>query len=96
MWDESFVIHLPMPVMTSNIDLQVRCVNSKGRDRLIGSVVLPVSDFVGNYWLENHLHLLRYMLRDKKERRSGVVNLSVKVKLPVVEVENRVAVGIPV
>ncbi|KAJ6679621.1 INGRESSION PROTEIN FIC1 [Salix purpurea] len=52
-------------------------------DRVIGTASLPVSDILGDYTPESHLHFLSYRLRDARGERNGIINVSARVKMPV-------------
>ncbi|KAJ8900619.1 hypothetical protein K2173_025396 [Erythroxylum novogranatense] len=77
-WNEKLV--LVMPMHARFITLQVLCrVGSV--DRVIGTVDVPASDFLGKYCLvpESYEHILSYRLKNDKGEKNGIVNLSIKV-----------------
>lgn len=78
-WDEKLVMKLPMHVTFITLEVQCRTCSGSG-DRLVGRATLPVSDFIGGYVPENHLKFLSYLLRDARGIRSGILNVSVRVK----------------
>lgn len=90
-WNEIFVLELPMHVRF--IHLQVQCKaassssssssgnNNNNNNKTVGSAEIPVSDFIGGYVPQNHLHFLSYRLRDAKGQKNGIINVSVRVKV---------------
>ena len=76
------------------ITLQVQCKTSLG-DKTVGTARIPVSDFVGGYVPESYLHFLSYRLRDHNGERNGIVNISVRVKVPEYASCSRTELGIP-
>lgn len=76
-WNQKFVVD--MPANGKFITVEVQC---KGSSHSIGTAKIPVSDFVGGFTPESYVHFLSYRLRDSYGERNGIVNLSVKVKLP--------------
>ncbi|KAL5565548.1 hypothetical protein UlMin_028712 [Ulmus minor] len=76
-WNEKFFLQLPhAPSMT----VELHCKTAFG-NRNIGTAMVPVSDFIGGYVPENHLHFLSYRLRNYKGERNGIVNISVRTKV---------------
>lgn len=78
-WDEKLAMKLPMHVTFITLEVQCRTCSGSG-DRLVGRATLPVSDFIGGYVPENHLTFLSYLLRDARGIKSGIINVSVRVK----------------
>lgn len=78
-WNEKMVMDLP--AHANFVTVEVHCKVSSG-DRVIGTARIPVSDFSGGSTPEGFLHFLSYRLRDDKGLRNGIVNLSVRVKVP--------------
>ncbi|OWM88239.1 BON1-associated protein 2-like [Punica granatum] len=102
-WDEKLA---SLPLQWDNrgvIALEVKCRTQLGDERLVGAARVPLSDFLGGYAPENHLHFLSYRLRDSIGQRNGIINFSARVKAPGKGSEvggpsgsGGVAVGIPV
>ncbi|PQP93091.1 BON1-associated protein 2 [Prunus yedoensis var. nudiflora] len=65
-WNEKLVLDLPM--QARSLTVEVQCKTSYGV-RTIGTAKIPVSDFVGG-------------LRDHRGERNGIVNISVRMKVP--------------
>ncbi|KAI4355006.1 hypothetical protein L6164_003825 [Bauhinia variegata] len=78
-WNEKLVMDLPMHARF--ITAEVKCKTTMGITS-VGIAQVPVSDFLGGYIPENQLHFLSYRLWDSKCRRNGVINISVRVKIP--------------
>ncbi|KAA8520594.1 hypothetical protein F0562_014850 [Nyssa sinensis] len=78
-WNEKLVVD--MPVHAHSVTVEVQCKTNSG-NKVIGAARIPVSDFVGGYTPENYLHFLSYRLRDDRGERNGIINLSVRVKMP--------------
>ncbi|XP_027109721.1 BON1-associated protein 2-like [Coffea arabica] len=76
-WDEKFVMDMPMHARY--FTAEVRCKTAAG-SRIVGTTVIPASDFLGDYVPENYLHFLSYRLWDSHGERNGILNLSVRVK----------------
>ncbi|KAK9910578.1 hypothetical protein M0R45_034534 [Rubus argutus] len=76
-WNEKLVIELPE--QARNLILEVQCKNG---ERTIGAASIPVTDFVGGSVPEGYLHFLSYRLRDERGVRNGIVNVSVRMKVP--------------
>ncbi|GLT77583.1 hypothetical protein SLA2020_491530 [Shorea laevis] len=76
-WKEKFVIDLPS--QQRFITLEVKCRTSSG-EKSIGSVKVPVSEFIGGYTPANCLQFLSYRLLDARGNRNGIINFSVRVK----------------
>ncbi|XP_062090258.1 BON1-associated protein 2-like [Humulus lupulus] len=78
-WNEKLVVDLP--VQSPAVSVEVYCKTAFG-NRLVGVARVPVSDFSGGYVPENYLHFLSYRLRDLKGERNGIINISVRTKVP--------------
>uniref|UniRef100_A0A803NXL9 C2 domain-containing protein n=1 Tax=Cannabis sativa TaxID=3483 RepID=A0A803NXL9_CANSA len=78
-WNEKLVLELP--AQSPAVSIEVYCKTVFG-NRLVGVARVPVSDFSGGYVPENYLHFLSYRLRDQKGERNGIVNISVRTKVP--------------
>ncbi|KAM2729144.1 hypothetical protein EV1_000570 [Malus domestica] len=78
-WNEKLV--LDMPTHSRSITVEVQCKTSYGV-RTIGTASIPASDFVGGYVPEGYLHFLSYRLRDHMGERNGIINISVRMKVP--------------
>ncbi|KAK9910577.1 hypothetical protein M0R45_034533 [Rubus argutus] len=76
-WNEKLVIELP--AQARNLIVEVQCNNG---ERTIGAASIPVTDFVGGWVPEDYLHFLSYRLRDERGVRNGIVNISVRIKVP--------------
>ncbi|KDP28677.1 hypothetical protein JCGZ_14448 [Jatropha curcas] len=78
-WNQNLLID--MPLHERFVTLEVNCKMASS-DRIIGTARIPVTDFMGGYLPDNYLNFLSYRLRDSRGVRNGIVNISVKVKLP--------------
>ncbi|XP_028064927.1 BON1-associated protein 2-like [Camellia sinensis] len=78
-WNQTLLVDMPVHARFLNVDVQCR---SNSGDKVIGTARIPASDFAGGYFPENYLHFLSYRLRDSGGERNGIVNLSVRVKVP--------------
>ncbi|KAF2315342.1 hypothetical protein GH714_038883 [Hevea brasiliensis] len=78
-WNQRLTIE--MPLHERFITLEVHCKTASG-DKTIGTARMPATDFMGGYLPQNYLNFLSYRLRDAKGERNGIVNVSVKAKLP--------------
>lgn len=76
-WNEKVMMEFPMHARF--VMVEVRCRTMSGGNRIIGSAKIPVTDFVGGFLPENHLHFLSYRLRDVGGGRNGIINLSLRV-----------------
>ncbi|XP_030533481.1 BON1-associated protein 1-like [Rhodamnia argentea] len=76
-WDEK--LHVELPAGSPYVVVEAHRRSSSAGDKLVGMAWIPVSDFVGDYTPENHLHFLSYRLRDAKGLRNGIINISVRV-----------------
>ncbi|XP_021887380.1 BON1-associated protein 2-like [Carica papaya] len=79
-WNEKLEMDMSVNGNTQFIALEVNCRTSSG-ERRIGSARMPVTDFMGGYAPEGHLHLLSYRLRDERMQRNGIINVSVRVRV---------------
>ena len=91
-WNQKLVVDMSMHAQF--IMLEVQCKTSLG-DKIVGTARIPVSDFVGGYVPESYLQFLSYRLRDRNGERNGIVNISVRVKLPEYASCSRTELGIP-
>ncbi|XP_028095787.1 BON1-associated protein 2-like [Camellia sinensis] len=78
-WNQTLLVDMPGHARFLNVDVQCR---SNSGDKVVGTARIPASDFAGGYFPENYLHFLSYRLRDSGGERNGIVNLSVRVKVP--------------
>ena len=78
-WNEKLVLDLPAHAPA--VSVEVYCKTAFG-NRLIGIARVPVSDFSGGYLPESYLHFLSYRLRDQRGERNGIINISVRTKVP--------------
>ncbi|KAL5724904.1 hypothetical protein ACHQM5_008111 [Ranunculus cassubicifolius] len=76
-WNEKLQLSLPQNV--NHLRLYVKCKRASSV-RTIGSVSIPLSDFLEDYVPPNCLHFLSYRLREHDGDRNGIVNLSIRVK----------------
>ncbi|XP_057497682.1 BON1-associated protein 2-like [Actinidia eriantha] len=83
-WNEKIVVDFPSQARF--LTLEVHCKTNSG-EKVVGTARIPATDFSGGYFPDNYLHFLSYRLRDGKGERNGIINLSVRVKVP----ENRVS-----
>lgn len=83
-WNEKVVVNVPLHARF--ISVEVKCKTSSSSSltgsNSVGVARIPVSDFIGGYVPENQLHFLSYRLWDGNVRRNGVINISVRVKVP--------------
>ncbi|MBA0741321.1 hypothetical protein Gogos_014484 [Gossypium gossypioides] len=79
-WNDKLVMDMPMH--TRFVTLQVKCKSSGGRDKTVGLVRIPVTDFIGGYSPETCLQFLSYRLRDPKGLKNGILNVSIRLKEP--------------
>lgn len=79
--NEKLVIDLPMQAKHIRIEV-VQCKTKSSGNREIGTAIIPVSDFIGGYLPDGYLHFLSYRLRDYRGERNGIINISVRDKLP--------------
>ncbi|KAF3441288.1 hypothetical protein FNV43_RR15201 [Rhamnella rubrinervis] len=77
-WKEKLVLDLPGHARAMTVE--VHCKTSLG-DRVLGTAIVPVSDFMGGFVPESYLHFLSYRLRDKRGERNGIINISVRMKM---------------
>ncbi|OVA14133.1 C2 calcium-dependent membrane targeting [Macleaya cordata] len=104
-WNEK--LELPLYHNVRFIRVEVQCKTGSSA-RMIGEAKIPISDFIGDYIPPHYVHFLSYRLRQRDGERNGIVNLSVRVKVPLyrtflpsgVQAANEnydgIAVGIPV
>ncbi|KAM1140592.1 hypothetical protein ACFX2I_040658 [Malus domestica] len=78
-WNEKLVLDLP--THSKSITVEVQCQTSYGV-RTFATATIPASDFVGGYVPEGYLHFLSYRLRDYKGEKNGIINISVRMKVP--------------
>ncbi|XP_038708452.1 BON1-associated protein 2-like [Tripterygium wilfordii] len=80
-WNDKLVMELPMHERF--VTLEVHCKNSNNSSRIIGTARMPISDISGEYYTPlDYLHFLSYRLRDDKGERNGIINVSVRAKVP--------------
>ncbi|CAL1404292.1 unnamed protein product [Linum trigynum] len=77
LWHERVVVAMPVPT-TKSVTVEVQCRVGSG-NRVVGSVAVPVSDFLGGLTPEGYLNFLSYRLWDPRWVRNGIVNFSVRV-----------------
>ncbi|CAN1157488.1 BON1-associated protein 2 [Linum perenne] len=73
-WNEKLSVELP--ARAQSVTVEVQCKVGSG-NRVIGTAIVPVSDFLGGLTPENYLHFLSYRLRDPRGVKNGIVNISV-------------------
>ncbi|KAG2725110.1 hypothetical protein I3760_01G051200 [Carya illinoinensis] len=78
-WNEKHNVEIPQHARF--ITVEVQCKTSVG-DKTLGMARIPVSDFVGGFVPQSYLHFLSYRLRNSNEERNGIINVSVKAKVP--------------
>nr|WNH14556.1 BON1 [Betula platyphylla] len=78
-WNEKLVVDVPLHVRF--ITVEVQCKTSVG-NKIVGVARIPISDFVGGYVPQSYLHFLSYRLRDSKGEGNGIINISVRAKIP--------------
>ncbi|GAA0171640.1 hypothetical protein LIER_25624 [Lithospermum erythrorhizon] len=77
LWNDKFNMNFPMHAR--HINIEVQCKTASGNS-FIGSVNIPKTDFLGGYVPHGYLHFLSYRLRDRRGKRNGIINISVRVK----------------
>ncbi|KAF5464976.1 hypothetical protein F2P56_015011 [Juglans regia] len=78
-WNEKHNVDIPMHAWF--IIVEVQCKTS-ARDKTLGMERIPVSDFIGGFVPRNYLHFLSYRLRDSNGEWNGIINVSIKAKVP--------------
>ncbi|KAL1329572.1 hypothetical protein HN51_046690 [Arachis hypogaea] len=78
-WNEKVVMEVPLHARF--ITLEVNCKATMGI-KSVGIAMIPVSDIVGGFVPQNQVQFLSYRLWDSKVNRNGVINISVRVKMP--------------
>ncbi|CAI0453051.1 unnamed protein product [Linum tenue] len=81
LWNEKVVVAMSVP-MTKSVTVEVQCRVGSG-NRVVGSVAVPVSDFIGGLTPDDYLHFLSYRLRDPRGAKNGIVNFSARKKVGV-------------
>ncbi|KAL9228944.1 hypothetical protein vseg_004470 [Gypsophila vaccaria] len=76
-WNEKLVT--PIPIDTKSILLDIR-QKTRSKEKSIAVAKVPMSDFVGAYTPQNHVHFLSYRLRDCHGEPNGIINFCVNVK----------------
>lgn len=76
LWNDRLALKLPSTVSFMTIDVHS---GNFSRHKIVGTVNIPVSDFLSGFLPESYLHFLSYRLRDGKGERNGIVNISVRV-----------------
>ena len=101
-WNEK--LFLDAPAHAPSFTVEVRCKTAFG-DKIVGSALVPATDFSGGYVPESCVHFLSYRLRSPSGERNGIINICVRTKGPVaVEdtcsaaavADHRTRVGVPV
>ncbi|EXB52086.1 BON1-associated protein 2 [Morus notabilis] len=101
-WNEKLVLDLPAHAQA--VTLEVHCKTAFG-DKIVGTVSVPVADFSGGYLSESgYLHFLSYRLRDSRGEKNGIINVSVRMEVPIPEytcsasvlAPEQMTVGVPV
>ena len=82
-WNEKLVVNVPAHALA--VTLEVRCKTAFG-DKIVGTASVPVSDFSGGFMPDGCLHFLSYRLRDSRGERNGVINISVRTRVPALAV----------
>lgn len=75
-WYQKFVV--PLPCNTKHLRVEVKC-KTAASVRTIGSVNIPVNDFLEDYIPPDCLHFLSYRLRERNGEPNGIINLSVQM-----------------
>lgn len=91
-WNEKVVVDVPMHARF--ITVEVQCKTSGG-NKTVGVARVPISDFVGGHVPQSYLHFLSYRLRDYKGERNGIINISVKAKVPEYASCSGTGMGVP-
>ncbi|XP_028069042.1 BON1-associated protein 2-like [Camellia sinensis] len=80
-WNEKLVVDMPVSGMHF-VTVEVHCKTYYSGDKIIGTARIPVTDFTGGYVPENCLQFLSYRLWNRRGEKNGIINLSVRVKVP--------------
>lgn len=75
-WKEK--LFLDLPAHARAMTLEVHCKASSG-SRLVGTAMVPLSDFSGGFVPASYLHFLSYRLRDSRGEKNGIINISVRM-----------------
>ncbi|KAJ1426823.1 C2 domain [Sesbania bispinosa] len=78
-WNEKFTVEFCDA--SKYITLEVQCKTWLGV-RSVGTAQIAVSDVLGGFVGQNCLQFLSYRLWDGKGQRNGIINFSVRVKVP--------------
>ncbi|XP_038876876.1 BON1-associated protein 2-like [Benincasa hispida] len=78
-WNDKMALKLPSNVSFMTVDVHS---GNFSRNKIVGTVNIPVSDFLSDFLPESYLHFLSYRLRDDRGERNGIVNISVRVLVP--------------
>ncbi|KAJ8900244.1 hypothetical protein K2173_024884 [Erythroxylum novogranatense] len=76
-WNEKLV--MDMPIHERFVTFEVYRKGSSG-NRFVGLARMPVTDFMGRCIPEGYLSFLSYRLRDAKDGRNGIINVSVRME----------------
>ncbi|CAK9319041.1 unnamed protein product [Citrullus colocynthis] len=79
LWNDKMALKLPSNVSFVTVDVHS---GNFSRNKIVGTVNIPVSDFLSGFVPESYLHFLSYRLRDNRGERNGIVNISVRVLVP--------------
>ncbi|GMN61271.1 hypothetical protein TIFTF001_030431 [Ficus carica] len=98
-WNEKLVLDLPPHAEV--VTVEVHCKTVFG-DKIVGTASMLASNFAGGYMPESYLHFLSYRLKDSRGQRNGIINISMRTKVPApeysfaVSVPKKMTVGVPV
>ncbi|KAK4769088.1 hypothetical protein SAY86_027238 [Trapa natans] len=82
-WNEKLAVDLqPADLRSGFITVEVHCKVTSSKNKLVGGVRVPVSDFLPGFLPGDNLQFLSYRLWDPTYERNGVINISVRVKSP--------------
>ncbi|KAF5196343.1 hypothetical protein FRX31_014071 [Thalictrum thalictroides] len=74
-------LDVTLPYNAKHIRLDVKCLsNIVGLVTIIGSVSIPVSDFLEDYVPPHCLHYVSYRLISPNGNRNGIINFSIQMK----------------
>ncbi|XP_010544696.1 PREDICTED: BON1-associated protein 2 isoform X2 [Tarenaya hassleriana] len=79
-WNDKFEMEMPMNGRVQFVSVEVLYRTGSGSEKQIGLATIPATDFIGGYSPEGHLNFLSYRLRDEYGDKSGIVNVSIRVK----------------
>ncbi|GLJ55932.1 hypothetical protein SUGI_1200740 [Cryptomeria japonica] len=77
-WNEKLQLRISSGLHACSLNIQIYCNTSFGK-RVVGRSKVPLSDITLGYGAPNGLHYLSYRLRTKNGKRSGTIDLSLRI-----------------